>query len=169
MKRTLMMFVLSLATVAAVAGCKKKEEKTSTTTTTTTMGSGSAATDPNAKPVDTTTTTTTTTTGGDMAGMTVDAACDKMVATMTSMATAVDSNKGKCDAMGTALEKWVADNKAFMTWAKTQDADAAKKKEFEEKCGPKMTPAMEKIGPMMAGIGECGENAKVKAAMASME
>ncbi|MDQ3365628.1 MAG: hypothetical protein M3680_09380 [Myxococcota bacterium] len=166
MKRTLMMFVLSLATVAAVAGCKKKEDKDATTTSTTTT-SGSAV-DPNAKAVDTTTTTTTTTTT-DMSGMTVDAACDKMVATMTSMATAVDANKGKCDAMGDALEKWVADNKAFMTWAKAQDADAAKKKEFEEKCGPKMTPAMEKIGPMMAGIGECGENAKVKAAMASME
>jgi hypothetical protein len=169
MKSALTMFVLSLATVCALAGCKKKEEKAADTTAGSAVGSaadtgsaaGSAA-DTAAKPVD-------TAGGGAMAGMTVDAACDKMIGVMTSMATAVESNKGKCDAMGDALEKWVTENKEFMAWAKAQDTDAAKKKEFEEKCGPKMAPAMEKIGPMMAGVGECAENAKVKAAMTSME
>jgi hypothetical protein len=167
MKSALTMFVLSLATVCALAGCKKKEEKAAEPAAGSAVGSaadtgsapGSAA-DTAAKPVD-------TAGGGAMAGMSVDAACDKMIGVMTSMATAVESNKGKCDAMGDALEKWVTENKEIMTWA--QDTDAAKKKEFEEKCGPKMTPAMEKIGPMMAGVAECAENAKVKAAMSSME
>src|SRR5688500_8522085 len=61
--------------------------------------------------------------GGDM---TVDQACDKSVAMMESMAKAIESNKGNCDGMGTALEKWVADNKPFMEWAKKQEGDAAK-------------------------------------------
>lgn len=168
MKSALTMFVLSLATVCALAGCKKKEEKAADPAAgSAAVGSaadtGSApAADTAAKPVD-------PAAGGAMAGMSVDAACDKMIGVMTSMATAVESNKGKCDAMGDALETWVTENKEFMTWAKAQDTDAAKKKEFEEKCGPKMAPAMEKIGPMMAGVGECAENAKVKAAMTSME
>ena len=107
--------------------------------------------------------------GGGGGDMTVDQACDKSVSMMESMAKAVESNKGNCDGMGTALEKWVADNKGFMEWAKKQDADAAKKKEFEEKCEPKMKAAMEKAMPAMMGAQECATNEKVKAAMASMQ
>lgn len=104
--------------------------------------------------------------GGDM---TVDQACDKSVAMMESMAKAIESNKGNCDGMGTALEKWVADNKPFMEWAKKQEGDAAKKKEFEEKCEPKVKAAMEKVMPAMMGAQECASNEKVKAAMESMQ
>jgi hypothetical protein len=107
--------------------------------------------------------------GGGGGDMTVDQACDKSVAMMESMAKAVESNKGNCDGMGAALEKWVADNKSFMEWAKKQDGDAAKKKEFEEKCEPKVKAAMEKVMPAMMGAQECASNEKVKAAMASME
>ena len=107
--------------------------------------------------------------GGGGGDMTVDQACDKSVAMMESMAKAIESNKGNCDGMGTALEKWVADNKPFMEWAKKQEGDAAKKKEFEEKCEPKMKAAMEKAMPAMMGAQECASNEKVKAAMASME
>lgn len=107
--------------------------------------------------------------GGVSGDMTVDQACDKSVSMMESMAKAVESNKGNCDGMGSALEKWVADNKPFMEWAKKQEGDAAKKKEFEEKCEPKMKAAMEKVMPAMMGAQECASNEKVKAAMASME
>jgi hypothetical protein len=107
--------------------------------------------------------------GGGGGDMTVDQACDKSVAMMESMAKAIESNKGNCDGMGTALEKWVADNKGFMEWAKKQDGDAAKKKEFEEKCEPKVKAAMEKAMPAMMGAQECASNEKVKAAMESMQ
>jgi hypothetical protein len=107
--------------------------------------------------------------GGGGGDMTVDQACDKSVAMMESMAKAIESNKGNCDGMGSALEKWVADNKGFMEWAKKQDGDAAKKKEFEEKCEPKVKAAMEKAMPAMMGAQECASNEKVKAAMESMQ
>jgi len=107
--------------------------------------------------------------GGGGGDMTVDQACDKTISMMQSMAAAVESNKGNCDGMGAALEKWVADNKSFIEWGKKQEGDAAKKKEFEEKCTPKLTPIMEKVGPAMMGAQECASNEKVKAAMASME
>lgn len=107
-----------------------------------------------------------TATTGDM---TVDQACDKTIAMMQSMASAVESNKGNCDGMGAALEKWVADNKSFIEWGKKQEGDEAKKKEFEEKCTPKLEPVMAKVGPAMMGAQECADNEKVKAAMASME
>lgn len=107
--------------------------------------------------------------GGGGGDMTVDQACDKSVAMMESMAKAIESNKGNCDAMGSALEKWVADNKGFMEWAKKQDSDAAKKKEFEEKCEPKVKATMEKVMPAMMGAQECASNEKVKAAMESMQ
>jgi hypothetical protein len=107
--------------------------------------------------------------GGGGGDMTVDQACDKSVAMMESMAKAIEGNKGNCDGMGTALEKWVADNKPFMDWAKKQEGDAAKKKEFEEKCEPKVKAAMEKVMPAMMGAQECASNEKVKAAMESMQ
>lgn len=107
--------------------------------------------------------------GGGGGDMTVDQACDKSVAMMESMAKAIESNKGNCDGMGTALEKWVADNKPFMEWAKKQEGDAAKKKEFEEKCEPKVKAAMEKVMPAMMGAQECASNEKVKNAMESMQ
>lgn len=149
MKRFLVMMMVSSLAMALAAGCKKDKDK---------AGEGGTATD-----------TTDKGGGGGGTDMTVDEACDKTIAMMNQMATAVESNKGNCDGMGTALEKWVADNKSFIEWGKAHDKDDAKKKEFEEKCTPKLTPVMEKIGPMMAGAAECAENPKVKAAMASME
>ena len=88
---------------------------------------------------------------------------------LEGMGSAVSANKGNCDAMGDALQKWADDNKDFIAWGKAQDDDPAKKKEFEEKCTPKMTPVMEKLGPVMAGASECATNEKVKAAMANLE
>jgi hypothetical protein len=109
--------------------------------------------------------------GGSGAGgsYTIDEACDKTIGMLEAMASAVESNKGKCDAMGDALQKWSDDNKDFIAWGKAQEGDQAKKKEFEEKCEPKLKPVMEKVGPSMAGAAECAENAKVKAALATFE
>jgi hypothetical protein len=147
MKRLLVMIMASVFAMALAAGCKKDKDKAGGGTDTTASGGGGGG-------------------GGDM---TVDQACDKTISMMQSMAAAVESNKGNCDGMGAALEKWVADNKSFIEWGKKQDGDAAKKKEFEEKCTPKLTPIMEKVGPAMMGAQECQTNEKVKAAMAAME
>jgi hypothetical protein len=106
--------------------------------------------------------------GADPKNMTVDQACDKVVAMMDDMGKAVSAAGEDCNKMGDALEKWAADNKAFIDWGKEQDKDPAKKKEFDDKCKSKMEGAMEKMGPMMGGLMKCGDNAKVKAAMESM-
>ena len=143
MKRLLVTMMVSVFAIALAAGCKKDKDKAGGTAT----GTGTEV-------------------SGDM---TIDQACDKTISMMQSMAAAVESNKGNCDGMGTALEKWVADNKSFIEWGKKQEGDAAKKKEFEEKCTPKLTPVMEKVGPAMMGAQECATNEKVKNAMASME
>lgn len=150
-------FGFALCVALAFAGCKKKDENKAAGTTAT--GSGAAAT----KPAE----------GGGAApagamNMSVDQACDKVVAMMGDMGKAVEGAGEDCNKMGDALQKWADDNKAFMAWAKEQDKDPAKKKEFDEKCKAKLEPAMEKMGPMMAGAAKCGDNEKVKAAMASM-
>ena len=157
MKRILVVMMASIFAVALAAGCKKKDEKKA-------EGGGTAtdtATGTEGKPAE----------GGGGGGggdMTVDQACDKMIGMMTAMGQAAEGNKGNCDGMGTALEKVVADNKAFIEWGKSQKSDEAKEKEFEEKCGPKLTPVMEKVGPALAGAAECATNEKVKAAMSAM-
>lgn len=148
MKRLLVTIMASVFAIALAAGCKKDKDKKE--------GAGG-------------TETATGTSGGGGGDMTVDQACDKMIGMMQSMAAAVESNKGNCDGMGTALEKWVADNKSFIEWGKKQEGDAAKKKEFDEKCTPKLTPVMEKVGPAMMGAQECATNEKVKNAMAAMD
>jgi hypothetical protein len=108
-------------------------------------------------------------TAADMKSMTVDQACDKVVAMMGDMGKAVEGAGEDCNKMGDSLQKWADDNKAFMAWAKEQDKDEKKKKEFEDKCKPKLEGAMEKMGPLLAGAMKCGENPKVKAAMESMD
>ena len=78
-------------------------------------------------------------------------------------------NKGNCDAMGDALQKWADDNKELIAWGKANETDAAKKKEFDEKCMPKMQEVMQKLGPAMEGAQACATNEKVKAAMATLQ
>jgi hypothetical protein len=146
MKKTLVLITTICLALAAGAGCKKKDKEGG-------GGGGAAGGGGGAKP---------------SADMTVDQACDKTMSMMSSMVKAIEANKGNCDGMGTALEKWVADNKAFIEWGKKMDADEAKKKEFDEKCTPKLTAEMEKMMPAMMGAMECAENEKVKAAMESM-
>jgi hypothetical protein len=106
---------------------------------------------------------------GGAATYTTEQACDKAIAMFEQMGAAVSNNKGNCDGMGEALQKVVDDNKEFMAWGKESDKDPAKKKEFDEKCGPRMTPVMEKMGASMEGAQACGTNEKVKAALSSLE
>ena len=124
--------------LAVAAGCGKKDDK---------GGGGGGAVNKN---------------------MTVDQACDKVVVMMGDMGKAITSAGEDCNKMGDNLDKWVNDNKAFMDWAKEQDKDEAKKKEFDEKCKPKLEKAMEPIMGAMAGAMKCGDNPKVKAAMEKM-
>jgi hypothetical protein len=138
---------ITLLALAPVAGCKKENKEAAAS------GAGDTAAAPAAA----------------SGSYTVDQACDKMAGMMEAMAAAVTANKGNCDGMGDALQKWVDDNKDFMAWAKEQDKDATKKDEFEKTCEPKLKPVMEKVGASMAGAGECGSNEKVKAALAALE
>jgi hypothetical protein len=168
--------MLSVLTVAAslAAGCGKKKEEPKTDP------AAAPATDPAAAPAGDPAATTPPpadpaaaatpppAASGSGAKYTADEACDKSISMMETMGSAVSGNKGNCDAMGDALQKWADDNKDFIAWGKANDQDPALKKEFEEKCTPKMTAAMEKVGAAMAGAQECAQNEKVKAALASM-
>ena len=139
--------VSALALVLALgAGCKKDDQA---------AGGAAAGNAPAAA-------------AADLSKMSVDQMCDKAIGMMTDLGGIVDKNKGNCDGMGDGLEKWADGNKAFVEFAKAQDKDEAKKKEFEDKCKPKMEPMMEKIGPIMMGAMECKDHPKVKKAMESM-
>lgn len=161
MNRTLRLLSALTLVLALGAGCKKDDKAAAPAGSTTTDTTGGSAAAP-------ATTTPPAATGGAMASMSVEQICDKSISMMQQMATAVESNKGNCDAMGDALQKWADDSKPFIEFAKAQDKDEAKKKEFEAVCTPKIEPMMAKFGPMMEGASACAENAKVKAAMSSM-
>jgi hypothetical protein len=160
---TLMIFVGALALSAA--GCKEKGANEAPKATETepvpaaaSEGAEAAApqpAEPSAEP------------GG--ATYTTEQACDKALAMFEQMGAALSDNKGNCDAMGEALQKVVDDNKEFMAWGKESDKDPARKKEFDEKCEPRMTPVMEKMGASMESAQACGTNEKVKAALSSLE
>jgi len=109
--------------------------------------------------------------GGDSADyskMTPEQACDKVVAVLGDMNKAVSGAGDDCNKVGDAMEKWASDNKAFIDWGKAQDKDPAKKKEFDDKCKPKMEAAMKDMSAMMGAMMKCGDNAKVKAAAESL-
>jgi hypothetical protein len=151
-------------TLALGVGCKKKDEKAAEKPAEKAAEpAGSAAA---AAPAPTPAAPAAAAPAGDM---TTDAACDKTIAMMTSMADAVTASKDDCNALGTALEKWVADNKSLIEWGKAQDKDPAKKAEFDKVCTPKMAPVLEKLGPAMQGASKCADNEKVKAALAALE
>ena len=99
----------------------------------------------------------------------IDEVCTKSIGMMEGMGAAVTANKGNCDGMGDALQKWADDNKELIAWGKANEGDPAKKQEFEEKCAPKMAPVMQKLGAAMEGATACAENEKVKAALANLE
>ena len=158
---------LALATALA-AGCNKKEEAKPADSTgaapsgaageqpAPTAGAEPAAAEPAA--------------GGAAApNLSIDEVCTKSVGMMEGMGAAVTANKGNCDAMGDALQKWADDNKELIAWGKANETDAAKKKEFDEKCMPKMQGVMQKLGPAMEGAQACATNEKVKAAMATLQ
>jgi hypothetical protein len=174
MKRFLAMLSVLTVAAAVAAGCgKKKEEAKPADPAAAPTATDPAATPPPADPAATTPppadpAATTPPAGGSASKYTADEACDKSISMMETMGAAVSGNKGNCDAMGDALQKWADDNKDFIAWGKANDQDPALKKEFEEKCTPKMTAAMEKVGAAMAGAQECANNEKVKAALASM-
>lgn len=150
-------------TLTLGVGCKKKDDKAAekpAEKAAEPAGSAAAAATPAAP------TPAPAAPAGDM---TTEAACDKTIGMMTAMAEAVTASKDNCDALGAALEKWVADNKALIEWGKTQDKDPAKKAEFDKVCTPKMAPVMEKLGPAMEGASKCANNEKVKAALGALE
>jgi hypothetical protein len=161
MNRVIVMVSLSL--MLATTACKKKEEAKPAPASNppTPAATAPAAEPPAAKP-------TTPPEGAIPVDMTIEAACDRTAAMLTAMGDAVTATKDNCEAMGTALEKWAADHKAFLEWAKAAEKDKAKNKEFKAKCEPKMKPVMDKVGPALEGASKCKNNEKVKAALADL-
>jgi hypothetical protein len=164
---------LALATALA-AGCNKKEEAKPADSTGA-APSGAAGEQPaptsGAEPAAAEPTAAAEPAAGGAAApnLSIDEVCTKSVGMMEGMGAAVTSNKGNCDAMGDALQKWADDNKELIAWGKANETDAAKKKEFDEKCMPKMQEVMQKLGPAMEGAQACATNEKVKAAMATLQ
>jgi hypothetical protein len=156
------------------AGCNKKSETKEEPKTDTAQGAPAAGEQPAAAqpaapaPADPPTATAPAP-SGSASKYTADQACDKTLGMMEAMGNAVTTNKGNCDGMGDALQKWADDNKEFIAWGKANDQDPALKKEFEEKCTPKMSALMEKVGAAMGGAQECAQNEKVKKALAALE
>jgi hypothetical protein len=173
MNRFLAMFSVLMVAMAFAAGCSKKKEeaKTDEPAAAPAVGSDPAtapaadpATPPAAPPAG-----DPAAAGGSGMNMTADQACDRTISMMEQMGTAVSSNKGNCDGMGDALQKWADENREFIAWGKAQDNDPALKKELEEKCTPKMTAVMEKVGAAMGGAQECAQNEKVKSALSALD
>jgi hypothetical protein len=173
MKRFLSMSSVLVVAIALAAGCNKKSEnkeepKAADTATTPPAGGEPTAAAQPATPAEQPTATAPAA-GGAGQKYTADQACDKTLGMMEAMGAAVTANKGNCDGMGDALQKWADENKEFIAWGKANEQDAALKKEFEEKCTPKMSAVMEKVGAAMSGAQECAQNEKVKKAMAALE
>ncbi|NVB79507.1 MAG: hypothetical protein HOV81_14015 [Kofleriaceae bacterium] len=156
MKLVSTMFVCLTLTLGV--GCKKKDEK-----------AADKPAEKAAEPAGSAAAPAAPTPAAPAGDMTTEAACDKTIGMMTSMADAVTASKDDCNALGAALEKWVADNKSLIEWGKAQDKDPAKKAEFDKVCTPKMAPVLEKLGPAMQGASKCADNEKVKAALAALE
>ena len=150
--------------IAASAACKKKEETAAKPADTAAKPADTAA-----KPADDTAAKPADPAAAPAGDLSVDALCDKTISMLTGMADAVTASNGDCDALGTALEKWAADNKAFIEQGKALEKDTAKKAEFETTCNPKIMPVMEKLAPAMAGASKCADNAKVTAALSALE
>ncbi len=165
--------VLALST-ALVAGCNKKDEAKKTDDPAAAAPTGAAggeqpAATSGAEPAAAEQPAASADPATPAPDMPMDEVCTKSVSMMEAMGAAVESNKGNCDAMGTALQKWVDDHKDLIAYGKANENDPAKKKEFEEKCEPKLQAVMQKLGPAMEGASACATNEKVKAAMASLE
>ena len=159
MNRLFATIPVALLALAPAAGCNKESKD-------------APATSPGAAPADTSAQPAAAPAGesAPAAGSyTIDQACDKMAAMIESMTAAVDGNKTSCDGMGAALKKVVDENRDFLTWAKNEDKDEAKKKEYTAKCEPKLKPVAEKLSTSMAGAGDCANNESVKSALSSFE
>jgi hypothetical protein len=98
-------------------------------------------------------------------GMTVDEAGTKVIAMMDKVASAVTGAGGDCAKMGTNLKALTAEVKAMVESGKDIDKDPAKKKEFDEKYGPKL---MKQMGEWTPAVEKCKDNADVKAFFESM-
>jgi hypothetical protein len=165
---------LALATALA-AGCKKEEAKPADSTGAAPSGAASgdqpAATSGSEPAAGEPTAAAEPPAAGGAASpdLSIDEVCTRSIGMMEGMGAAVTANTGNCDAMGDALQKWADENKELIAWGKANEADSAKKKEFDEKCMPKMQPVMQKLGASMEGAQACATNEKVKAAMATLE
>lgn len=164
------------ASLITFAACKKEDKKAVPTPTTAPAGSAAGSADaaklteapkaadmaagdaPKADPTGT----------AAIAGavMTVDQAGEMATSVMTKFADAVNGANGDCPKMAISLVAIKGDMEAMMKAGKAFDADAAKKKEFDEKFGKQLSAVMM---PAMGGLMKCQGNADVTNFMKSMD
>jgi|JI10StandDraft_1071094.scaffolds.fasta_scaffold589292_2 hypothetical protein len=91
----------------------------------------------------------------------------RMLSVMDTVAKAVEANAADCAAMGTSLEKQLADNKAFMDEmdALESETNNAKLEAWAGRNMDKVKGLMERIS---TGTSKCAEDAKVAASMAKL-
>ena len=90
---------------------------------------------------------------------------ERAVVMMEEIATIIDTNKDKCDAMGDQLSAYLDKNGDELKKLKAAGKSVSdeQKKAFSEKYKARMQAVISK---MATGLRNCGKNAKVNAAMA---
>ncbi len=85
---------------------------------------------------------------------------EKSVQFLEQLATVAYNNRNDCDAMGDALEKFVAERREQLEIAKSVDktGDQAARDAFHQKYGKRVTGAGEKL---MSSLFKCSKNKKV--------
>ena len=96
--------------------------------------------------------------------MSPDQACDMAISYMRAATAAFDGNKGNCDAVATALEKAVADHKAFFEWGKRHEKEVEDKAFYEDRCEPRAEETLDRLIKAELDSGECRTDPRVEAA-----
>ena len=155
------------ASLITFAACKKEDKKAAPAPTPTMAPAGSAAGSAEAaKPTEAPKADPTGAAAVPGAAMTVDQAGEMATSVMTKFADAIKGANGDCPKMATSLGAIKGDMEAMMKAGKALDADATKKKDFDEKYGKKLTEVMM---PAMEGLMKCQDNADVTNFMKSMD
>ena len=94
-----------------------------------------------------------------------DDIAEQSVKMMEEMAQIIDTNKGDCDKMGSALDTFITSKKDLIEKAKTLRGDKAQSKKLEEKYGPRLKEVTKK---MIGGAMKCATNKTVGDAMKKM-
>ncbi|MGE0866949.1 MAG: hypothetical protein AB7P03_00190 [Kofleriaceae bacterium] len=98
-------------------------------------------------------------------GLTVDQACEQSLVITKALAAVASENKGKCDAMGAAMDKVMSDNKPLLDQITAMKADAASKQAVEQACKAQIDAVWKDVEPHTT---ECASNPGVTKALGSL-